>query len=84
MGFLAGFVFFLCMPKGRIDGSERPNGRWSRRSLALPRRGGAVDTDGVAKSSGTQANAIYTQLGSDEDEIGGDRQALLRKSGTNR
>jgi hypothetical protein len=85
MGFLAGVVFLLCMPKGRIDGSERPkgDGRRSRRSLALPRRDG-VDTDGVLKSSGTQANQIYTQLGSDEDDEGGDRQALLRNSMTKR
>eukprot|EP01043_Picozoa_sp_COSAG02_P065866 COSAG02_NODE_10069_length_2034_cov_1.202067_2_plen_154_part_00 len=78
MGFLAGVVFLCCMPKGRIDGSIEADrgGRRSRRSLALPRRR-RVDTDSTTSSSRKGKNEIYTELGSDDEDGGGDNQALL-------
>lgn len=83
MGFLAGFVFLCCMPKGRIDGSAetaKREGRRSRRSLALPRQDN-LDTDGIANSSGNNEDKVI-DLGSDEDDEAGDRQSLLGRTGT--
>ena len=83
MGFLAGIVFLYCMPKGRIDGSMEATrgGRRSRRSLAVPRQG-RVESDGVTDSSWSARNRIYSEVGSDDEDGGGDRQALLEASRT--